>query len=106
MRYKSVFILPKYTTKELTDYGWEFLSEYSVDETVTDEILKLISTLEASAKESDTYKNSELIVNVCRIENTDKIEQIYIRDYSLNRKYIQLIEENFTLNTNIEVFVP
>jgi hypothetical protein len=102
--YKAAFLIPENAKRSLTENGWEFEANNPIDADVLDSLLQIFDQLQKGEVDTDTYRTEGLIVDVL-IED-EKIEQIYIRDYSSEHKNIDLVKSSYSGQSGVEVFIP
>lgn len=103
-RYSAAFVLPAENKKHLGDYGWEFSSTEFVEEHTLNTIFDSYSQFAEGTFDQDTYRSGELIIDAIR-EN-GKIEHIYVRDYSIDKKNIETLSCALKHDFKVEFFVP
>lgn len=106
LKYKSVFIIPINSTKNLTDTGWTFESENFIPDFVV-ELLKnnLKLNLDESYLGVDSYSNESYQV-VVSFSSQDKIESVHIKFYGRSVSELLLELNKYEICNYAEVFVP
>jgi len=101
--YKAAFIIPSGAAKELTDIGWIFDSDFFVRKSIVSKLLFLFLFLKVDQSEKSIYRSEELIIDVMYEEGN--IEQIYILDYSANKKYISQLSREVDDFDGADLFI-
>jgi len=102
--YKAAFIIPSGAAKELTDIGWVFDTDCFVTESIVSKLLFLFPFLKVDQREKSIYRSEELIIDV--LTENGNIEQIYIRDYSPNKRFISQLSSEVDDFDGGELFIP
>ena len=97
-------MIPVNAKKKLTDIGWIFESQSRVPIEIKSKLLSMYPNLLKDDDEEETYRAKELIIDV--LNDGCGIEQIYVRDYTADKKNISLIAEFLDADLCIEFFIP
>ena len=103
-KYKAAFLLPANSKKILTENGWEFETNKALNDDVLKSTLMAFGQLEKGSVDVNTYRKEDLIIDI--LVDEKEIEQIYIRDYSIDNHNIDLLKSIYSSHKDVEVFIP
>jgi hypothetical protein len=104
MGYKAAFLIPKSSSRILSEHGWEFESNERVPEAILNSIVKKFGLLKEDEYEGVVhYRSDQMKITAIR-DNQGLVEQVYFQLYSLSPSDLRNILDRSI--QDFELFVP
>lgn len=105
-KYQAAFIIPKNSSKTLTDNGWEFQSPARISSDVKDTLVGLLGlAFLESYLGIESYANDKIKMSVV-LDEMNKIESIHFQLHENALAALSLVFQNGALFSKTELFIP